>query len=65
MDLFAEVKAHVLAAIEALGRNDFEIIGADMVELAPGLSLDARAARTATETAVLYANAQIELLKRR
>jgi arginase family enzyme len=44
---------HVLAVIEAVGEC-FHVIGADLVELAPGLSLDAKLAETSVQTAFHY-----------
>ncbi len=43
----------VVAVIQAVGR-EFELIGGDLVELAPGLSLDAEASRRSIETSALY-----------
>jgi arginase family enzyme len=44
---------HVLAVTEAVGEC-FHVIGADLVELAPGLSLDAKLAETSVQTAFDY-----------
>jgi arginase family enzyme len=44
---------HVLAVTEAVGEC-FHVIGADLVELAPGLSLDAKLAQTSVKTAFDY-----------
>lgn len=54
----------VLAVIAELGKNKFEIIGADVVELAPDLSLDKSAAQTSVETAVKYLNAELAVLQK-
>jgi len=43
----------VRAVIAAVGRS-FDVVGADLVELAPGLSLDAKVAQTTVETALQY-----------
>lgn len=43
----------VVAVIRALA-GEFELVGADLVELAPGLSLDREAAARSIETAALY-----------
>jgi agmatinase len=43
----------VCAVISAVGRA-FDVIGADLVELAPGLSLDAKAAARTVQTALEY-----------
>ncbi len=45
--------AQVRAVISAVGRA-FHVIGADLVEVAPGLSLDPEAARRTVETALEY-----------
>jgi arginase family enzyme len=45
--------AMVVAVIQAVSR-DFELIGGDLVELAPGLSLDRAASERSIETAALY-----------
>lgn len=55
---------HVTAVIEKLAAENFEIIGADVVELAPDLSLDKKAAHTSVETAVKYLNAELAALQR-
>ncbi len=44
---------HVLAVTEAVGEC-FHVIGADLVELAPALSLDAKLAETSVQTAFSY-----------
>jgi agmatinase len=44
---------HVLAVTEAVGEC-FHVIGADLVELAPGLSLDAKLSETSVQTAFEY-----------
>lgn len=54
---------HVTTVIENLGTEGFEIIGADVVELAPDLSLDKKAAQTSTETAVKYLKAELAALQ--
>lgn len=54
-------RAHVTSTIDALAGR-FEIFGADMVELAPGLSLSAEQARTSAETAALYTRHSLRLL---
>ena len=43
----------VVAVIRAVGR-EFELVGADLVELAPGLSLDREASARSIATAALY-----------
>lgn len=55
---------HVMAVIENLSAEGFEIIGADVVELAPDLSLDTKAARTSIETAVKYLNVELAALQK-
>lgn len=45
--------AMVVAVIQAVGR-EFELVGADVVELAPGLSLDREASERSVATAALY-----------
>ncbi len=54
--------AMVTSVLEALGREAFQVVGADVVELAPGLSLDARLAGIACETATAYVHAALALL---
>lgn len=51
----------VLAVTEAVGEC-FHVIGADLVELAPGLSLDAELARTSVETAFKYVQALLSAM---
>lgn len=53
----------VCAIIAAVG-DAFEIIGADLVELAPGLSLDAEAAQRSVQTAVRYVRATLTAMAR-
>jgi agmatinase len=48
----------VCTVIAAVGR-EFEVIGADLVEVAPGLSLDRDAAARTVETALRYAHASL------
>ncbi|MCC7440700.1 MAG: arginase family protein [Bdellovibrionales bacterium] len=56
---------HVLAVIERLGAGDeFQILGADVVELAPGLSLDRDLAALSCETAARYGRASLTLLRK-
>lgn len=55
---------HVTAVIAGLAAEGFEIIGADVVELAPDLSLDKQAARTSIETAVKYLHAELAALQK-
>lgn len=52
----------VCAVISAVGRA-FDVIGADLVELAPGLSLDAQAAARSVETALQYTYATLTALR--
>ncbi|MBI2378456.1 MAG: arginase family protein [Deltaproteobacteria bacterium] len=52
----------VLGVLDAL--DGFEVLGADLVELAPGLSLDREASRTSIETAARYVRRQLQLLGR-
>lgn len=51
----------VCAVIEAVGR-EFEVIGADLVEVAPGLSLDREASARTIDTALRYARASLSAL---
>jgi arginase family enzyme len=51
----------VCAVISAVGQA-FDVIGADLVELAPGLSLDAAAAARSVETALEYIYATLTAL---
>jgi arginase family enzyme len=53
--------AQVLAVITAVGRN-FHVIGADLVEVAPGLSLDPGAAHRTITTALAYTRASLDAL---
>jgi len=53
--------AMVVAVIQAVGR-EFELIGADLVELAPGLSLDREASARSIETAALYTRESLAVL---
>ncbi len=53
---------HVLAVIHRLGSSGMKSLGADVVELAPGLSLSHEASRLSVETAVRYVRAELELL---
>jgi len=56
-------REHVLAVIKKLGSTGLSAIGADVVELAPGLSLSEERARVSIETAVKYTLAEIEALR--
>ncbi len=51
----------VIAVIRAVAR-EFELIGADLVELAPGLSLDVGKAERSIETATAYARETLDAL---
>jgi agmatinase len=53
----------VCAIIAAVG-DAFEIVGADLVELAPGLSLDAKAAQRSVQTAVRYVRTTLTAMAR-
>jgi arginase family enzyme len=53
--------AQVLAVITAVGRS-FHVIGADLVEVAPGLSLDPAAADRTITTALAYTRASLDAL---
>jgi arginase family enzyme len=53
---------HVLAVTEAVGEC-FHVIGADLVELAPGLSLDANLAETSVQTAFSYVQALLRAMR--
>ena len=53
---------HVLAVLEAL-KGRFAVFGADLVELAPGLSLDREAADRSAKTATRYVRKSLELLE--
>lgn len=55
-------RAMVEGCLAAVGAAGFQIIGADLVELAPGLSLDREASRRSVETAVRYVRAELSLL---
>lgn len=55
-------RAMVEACLAAVGAAGFWVIGADLVELAPGLSLDREASRRSVETAVRYVRAELSLL---
>lgn len=55
---------HVLAVLDAIGSLDIGVIGADLVELAPVLSLDSQAAARSVGTATRYVRAQLCLLER-
>jgi len=54
-------REHVTAVIDALAGR-YAIIGADMVELAPGLSLSSEQAETSIETATSYTRHTLALL---
>lgn len=56
-------REHVLAVIQKLSEMKIQIIGADVVELAPGLSLDQGASQTSVETAVMYLKETLRLMK--
>jgi agmatinase len=53
--------AHVEAVLGAL-EGKFQLMGADLVELAPGLSLDPKSAARSVETAVRYTRSSLDLL---
>lgn len=53
---------HVRAVLKALGEMDVQVLGADVVELAPGLSLDREASQRSIETARDYADRSLQLL---
>jgi agmatinase len=56
----------VRAVIEALtAAEDLEFIGADLVELAPALGVDAAASERSVATAAHYAQLSVDLLKKR
>lgn len=52
----------VLAVYRALHGGPWRVIGADLVEVAPGLSLDAAASARTVDTAKSYVQASLELL---
>jgi len=52
----------VLAVLDQLDGDDFDVVGADVVEVAPGLSLDAGAASRTCITATAYTQASLDLL---
>ncbi len=54
--------AQVEAVIDALARGPWTPIGADLVELAPGLSLDPAASARSVETATRYVRKSLDLL---
>ena len=54
-------REHVEAVLHGL-EGQFDPIGADLVELAPGLSLDPALAQASVDTAVRYTRASIQLL---
>ncbi|MGB1014873.1 MAG: arginase family protein [Nannocystaceae bacterium] len=54
--------AMVLAVLDQLAGDGFDVVGADVVEVAPGLSLDAQAARRTCITATAYTQASLDLL---
>lgn len=54
----------VEGVLRAVGQAGFSVVGADVVELAPGLSLDRAASERSVETAVRYVRAELELLAR-
>lgn len=54
-------REHVEAVLHGL-EGQFDLIGADLVELAPGLSLDPALAQASVDTAVRYTRASIQLL---
>jgi agmatinase len=54
---------HVLAVLRAVG-SQFEILGADLVEVAPGLSLDREAAGRTLTTAASYLRATLAMFER-
>jgi agmatinase len=54
---------HVEAVIDAVAKGGFELLGADVVEVAPGLSLSKEAAERTVETATRYLRAEIRLLQ--
>ena len=53
--------AHVEGVLQALA-GKFQLMGADLVELAPGLSLDPESAARSVETAVRYTRRSLDLL---
>lgn len=58
--LTPELVVRTLAAVGAAG---FDVVGADLVELAPGLSLDRAASERSVATAAEYVRASLELLR--
>ncbi len=54
---------HVLTTIHALKNSDLECIGADVVELAPGLAKDPEALKLSVDTTVRYVKAEIDLMR--
>lgn len=54
----------VHAVLDAIADTDLDVIGADIVEVAPGLSLDRAAAARTVETATAYLRAELSLLQR-
>lgn len=55
----------VAAVIEALSATpDLEIIGADLVELAPALGVDAQATQRSIDTAARYTRISVDLLRK-
>ena len=51
----------VLAVYDAIRSGPFEVLGADLVEVAPGLSLDPEASARTVATAARYARASLAL----
>lgn len=56
-------KDHVTHLIDTLATEGFRCIGADVVELAPGLSLSEERSATSIQTATEYVLSQLELLR--
>ena len=56
-------REHVLAVLAKIKALHIPVVGADVVELAPGLSLDKKRAATSIATATTYVQAELELLQ--
>lgn len=55
-------REHILTVIQRIAELDIHVIGADLVELAPGLSLSQEASQISIETAVQYVQAELKIL---
>lgn len=54
----------VVGVLDAVHDAEFQLLGADVVELAPGLSLDAQKSQTSVDTATRYVLAELALITR-